>query len=95
MRSLLCIAAAIAVAQAAFPAPGTAATFEPSSNSAVNMRHCDYVCSVDPLESGNEDFQFNVIAPLNGNNDPSFVSFSSANVSAPLELRRVTSTLVR
>ena len=58
------------------PAVGSTVTFEPLSNVGVALRHCDYVCSVD-LNDGTKDFQFNVVAPLNGASGA--LSFASAN----------------
>jgi len=63
---------------AAYPAVGTRLSFTPSTNGALGIRHCDYVCSADPTQNS-DDFVFVASPPRNGDGAPSSVSFMSAN----------------
>jgi hypothetical protein len=38
----------------------------PLADLSRSPRHCSYVVSIEPLDSGDEDFSFNMVAPLNG-----------------------------
>ena len=82
LRSLLVAAtaagAAAAGAAAAFPPIGSRVSFEPTNNVAVGLRHCNYVCSVDGND-GSDDFNFKIVAALNGNASPGSVSIQSVN----------------
>ena len=54
--------AAAAVAAPSFPPVGARVSFFPSTNPAIGLRHCDYVCSATPIENSEDPrFQRNII----------------------------------
>jgi hypothetical protein len=62
------------------PPIGSRVSLTPLSNTALGVRHCDYVCSASPTETGNDDFHFDIIAPLNGANPTAgYMSLRSVN----------------
>jgi alpha-L-arabinofuranosidase len=76
--NLLVVLSAVG-AFASYPPIGTRVSITPLSNLALGVRHCDYVCSASPAESGNDDFHFDVAAPSNGDSSQGMVSLRSAN----------------
>jgi len=75
--SAACAALAVATASA-FPPLGKRISFTPTNNLAIGLRHCDYVCSADAPD-GSDDFNFKLVAALNGNNAAGSVSIQSVN----------------
>ena len=63
---------------AALPPVGSVVGFEPVTLPAFGLRHCDYVASVCPIEGGNDDFRFKIVAALSGAPAPSY-SLQSTN----------------
>ena len=57
---------------------GSYVGLEPIDAVGMGLRHCDYVASVCPSESGNDDFRFKIVKALNGDAAPAF-SLQSAN----------------
>ena len=74
---LLSLSTALAAASA-FPPLGKRISFTPTNNLAIGLRHCDYVCSADAPD-GSDDFNFKLVAPLNGNGAAGSVSIQSVN----------------
>jgi hypothetical protein len=63
------------------PPIGSRVSLTPLSNTALGVRHCDYVCSASPTETGNDDFHFDIITPLNGANPTDgYMSLRSVNL---------------
>ena len=50
----------------ALPPVGSYVGLEPIDAVGMGLRHCDYVSSVCPSESGNDDFRFKIVKALNG-----------------------------
>ena len=76
MIPLIILALSLVSEALPFPPLGAQISFEPSSNGAIGLRHCNYVCSADKPD-GSDDFNFIVIAAANG--VPTAVSFQSVN----------------
>jgi hypothetical protein len=64
LRVFVCAVAAVAAAAASPPPLGPLAGIYPLVSFSLGLRHCNYVASVCPLEEGNADFSWNVVAPL-------------------------------
>lgn len=66
MMRLAALAAAVAAVAAGNPPYGALVGVEPITNTGIGMRHCNYVVQATPIETGSADFQFHLVAALNG-----------------------------
>ena len=80
LSAFAALAASAAASAATAPPPplGKRVSFEPTNNVGVGLRHCNYVCSADAPD-GSDDFNFVLVAALNGNKAAGSVSIQSVN----------------
>ena len=80
--SLSAVAARSGVPLQGPPPVNSYASFWPVKSPGSALRHCDYVTSTCPLESGNDDFIFKIVPALNKAAAP-YYSLQSTNYPGP------------